>query len=186
MDLRVSSILSQSPGILLSMGKQEKGYGVGSESQCLRESSFTIFVYFVFDRTGSLLLRAGFLWLQRAGATLHCCALTSHFGGVSCCGAQVLGTWASVIAVRGLRSCGTLAQCFAACRIFLEQVSNPCAGRFSSTGPPGKSQSSFLNSQCLSCSAVSVAHIHFWKCPHNILEKSVCTVCSSNDTPFHI
>ena len=31
----------------------------------------------------------------------------SHCSGFSCCGAQALGTWASVIAAHGLCSCGT-------------------------------------------------------------------------------
>ena len=48
----------------------------------------------------------GFLYLQRAGAALHCSAWASHCSGVSCCGAQALGTWASVIAACWLSSCG--------------------------------------------------------------------------------
>ena len=31
------------------------------------------------------------------------------FGGFSCCGARVLGMWASVVAARGLSSCSTWA-----------------------------------------------------------------------------
>ena len=38
---------------------------------------------------------------QRARATLHCSAWASHCGGFSC-GAQTLGTWASVVVVSGL------------------------------------------------------------------------------------
>ena len=41
------------------------------------------------------------------GATLHCGAQASHCGGLSCCGAQALGMWASVVAAHGLSSCGT-------------------------------------------------------------------------------
>ena len=55
------------------------------------------------------MLRAGFLWLQRAGATLRCGARASHCGGFSCCGARALGARASVVAARGLSSCGSRA-----------------------------------------------------------------------------
>ena len=48
----------------------------------------------------------GFLWLQRAGATLRCGARASHCGGFSCCGARALGAWDSVVVARGLSSCG--------------------------------------------------------------------------------
>ena len=41
-----------------------------------------------------------------SGATLHCGAQASHFGGFSCCRAQALGTQASVAVARGLSSCG--------------------------------------------------------------------------------
>ena len=34
--------------------------------------------------------------------TLHCGALTSQCGGLSCCGPQALGTWASGVAALGL------------------------------------------------------------------------------------
>ena len=33
------------------------------------------------------------------GATLRCGARASHCGGFSCCGAQALGAWASVVVV---------------------------------------------------------------------------------------
>ena len=63
-------------------------------------------ILFVYGYVGSSLLRPGFLQLRRAGATLPCGAQTSHYGGFSCCGAQALGTWASVVLARGLSSCG--------------------------------------------------------------------------------
>ena len=50
-----------------------------------------------------------FLWLWRAGATLRCSAQASHGGGFSCCGAQALGAWASVVVACGLSSCGSRA-----------------------------------------------------------------------------
>ena len=53
-------------------------------------------------RVGSSLLRAVFLELHQVGATLCCGARASHCGDFSCCGAQALGTWASVVVARGL------------------------------------------------------------------------------------
>ena len=70
---------------------------------------FHKFIYF-FGCVGSLLLRVGFLQLRRAGTTLCCGARASHCGGFSCCGAQALGTRASVVVARGLSSCGAQAQ----------------------------------------------------------------------------
>ena len=64
---------------------------------------FNIFIYlFIFGCIGSLLLCVGFLWLQRAGATICCCVRASHCGGFSCCGARALGVRASVVVARGL------------------------------------------------------------------------------------
>ena len=68
-----------------------------------------IIYLFIFGCFGSLLLRMGFLQLQRAGATLCCGARASHCGGFSCCGAQALGAWASVVVACRLSSCGTQA-----------------------------------------------------------------------------
>ena len=48
----------------------------------------------------------GLSLVGRAGATLYCSARASHCGGFSCCGAQALGAWASVVVARGLSSCG--------------------------------------------------------------------------------
>ena len=63
-------------------------------------SFICLFIYFG-GCVGSLLLLAGFLQLQQAGATLGCGARASHCGGFSCCGAQALGAQASVVAARG-------------------------------------------------------------------------------------
>ena len=60
-----------------------------------------------------------------SGATLRCSVQASHGGGFSCCGAQALGTWASVVVACGLSSCGSQAQSEigrASCR---ERVSSP-------------------------------------------------------------
>ena len=43
------------------------------------------------------------------GATLGCGARAPHCSGFSCCGARVLGAWASVVVVHGLSSCGSRA-----------------------------------------------------------------------------
>ena len=63
-----------------------------------------------------------------SGATLPCGVWASHCGGFSCCGAQALGARASVVAARGLSSCGSRAlECrLSSCGIFPDQGSNPC------------------------------------------------------------
>ena len=67
------------------------------------------FYLFIFGCVGSSLLRAGFLQLRRAGATLRCGVWASHCGGFSCCRAQSLGVRASVVVACGLSSCGSRA-----------------------------------------------------------------------------
>ena len=67
---------------------------------------YLFYLFIIFGCVGSSLPRAGFLKLQRAGATLPCGARASHCGGFSCCGAQALGAQASVVAACGLSSCG--------------------------------------------------------------------------------
>ena len=66
----------------------------------------------------------------------------SHCGGFSCCGAQTLGTRASVVAARGLCSCGAWASLLRGMwdlpRLGLEPVSPALAGGFLTTAPPGK------------------------------------------------
>ena len=69
---------------------------------------FILFYLFIFGCVGSLLLRAGFLYLWRTGVTLRCGARASHCGGFFCCGARALGTWASVVVARGLQSAGSV------------------------------------------------------------------------------
>ena len=48
----------------------------------------------------------GFLIFQQVGATLCCGVRASRCSDFSCCGAQALGAWASVVAVCGISSCG--------------------------------------------------------------------------------
>ena len=54
---------------------------------------------------------AAFLYVGRAGATLHCGAWASHCSGFSCCGAQAraLGVQTSVVVACGLWSTGSVA-----------------------------------------------------------------------------
>ena len=66
-----------------------------------------------------------------AGATLHCSGQASPCSGFSCCGAQALGTWTSVVVARGLQNAGSVVvahrlSCSATCGIFPDQGSNPC------------------------------------------------------------
>ena len=51
-----------------------------------------------------------FVLFLAALATLRCGARASHCSGFSCCGAQALGVWASVVAACRLSSCGMRAQ----------------------------------------------------------------------------
>ena len=73
--------------------------------------SRSLFIYFFFSAAlgRSSLLRAGFVWLWQAGATLYCGVQASHCGGFSCCRAQALGAQASMVAAGGLSSCGSRA-----------------------------------------------------------------------------
>ena len=64
-------------------------------------------------------------------ALSSCGAQASHCSGFSCCGARALGAWASVTAVPGLWSPGSVAVmhglcCSVACGILLAQALNPC------------------------------------------------------------
>ena len=49
---------------------------------------FDFDLLFIFCCVGSSFLCEGFLQLWRAGATPHRGARASHYGGLSCCGAQ--------------------------------------------------------------------------------------------------
>ena len=129
------------------------------------------FFQFIFGCTGSSLLSASFLQLWRVGATLRCGARASHCGGFSCCGAQALGAWASVLAAHGLGSCGSralecrLSSCGARAQLLcsmwdlpgpgLEPLSPALAGGFLTTVPPGKSRPTLSNRCFLSkCYAI--------------------------------
>ena len=113
---------------------------------------YLLFIYFIL-----------FIYLFLALLGLCCCtrafsscgAWASHCGGFSCCGAQALGAWASVVAARGLSSCGSralerrLSSCGARAQLLrgmwdllgpgLKATSPALAGGFLTTAPPGKS-----------------------------------------------
>ena len=67
----------------------------------------------------------------------------SPCGGFSCCRAQALGTWASVVVACGLSSCGMRAKLLCGMRDLpgtgIEPMFPALAGRFLSTASPGKS-----------------------------------------------
>ena len=67
------------------------------------------YLFIVSGCIGSSLLRAGFLRLRRAGATLRGSVWASHCGGFSCYRAWALGVQASVVVACGLSSCGSWA-----------------------------------------------------------------------------
>ena len=102
---------------------------------------FYLFIYFwlhwVFVAAQGLSLFA----VSRGYSSLRC-TRASHCGSFSCCGAQALVTCASVVAARGLSSCGTRAQLLHGMWDLpgpgLEPVSPALAGRFLTTVPPGK------------------------------------------------
>ena len=50
--------------------------------------------------------KPGLSLVAASGATLRCGVWASHCSGFSCCGAQALGAWASVVAAHRLSSCG--------------------------------------------------------------------------------
>ena len=119
-----------------------------------------LFYSFIFGCIGSSLLRVGFLQLRRAGATFHFSARASHCGGFSCCGAQALGVWASVVVALRLSSCGSqalerrLSSCGPRAQLLggmwdlpgpgFKPMSPVLAGGFPTTAPPGKPYHPFL------------------------------------------
>ena len=122
---------------------------------------------FVFGYIGSLLLRAGFLYLWRVGL-LFVVVHGLFIVVASRCGAQAIGTRASVVATRGLSSCGMRAlecagfsscgaralghtssvvvahrlSCSAACGIFPDRGSNPCPLHWQADSQPLRHQGS--------------------------------------------
>ena len=127
----------------------------GNNKKFYKTKKFFLIYLFIFGCVGSSLLHTGFLQLQQAGATLRCGVWSSHCSGFSCCGAQALGTWASVVVSRGLSSCGSralehrLSSCGTWAQLLcgmwdlpgpgIEPMSPALAGGFLTTVPPGKS-----------------------------------------------
>ena len=67
------------------------------------------FIYFYFWLCCVFIAARGLSLVAASGATLRCGVQASHCGGFSCCRAQAVGTWASVVVARRLRSCGSQA-----------------------------------------------------------------------------
>ena len=67
------------------------------------------FIYFYFWLCCVFIAARGLSLVAASGATLCCGVQASHCGGFSCCRAQAVGTWASVVVARRLRSCGSQA-----------------------------------------------------------------------------
>ena len=83
--------------------------------------------------------------LGERGATFHRGVRSSYCGDFSCCGAQILGTWASGIAAAGSAVMEHRPSCSTACGIFPDQgltepMSSALAGGFLATETPGKSK----------------------------------------------
>ena len=78
---------------------------------------------------GSSVLHPGFLSLQWAGATLRCSEWAAGCSDFSCCRAQALGTWASLVVSHGMWKLPGQG---------IKSRPPALAGRFFTTEPPGK------------------------------------------------
>ena len=111
----------------------------------LKKNFFNELIYFCLCWVSLLL---GFFSSCSKWVLLSSCnAWASHCGGFSCCRAWVLGCGASVVAIPGLSSTGSIVvahrlSCSMECGIFLEPgikpVSPALAGRFFTVEPQGK------------------------------------------------
>ena len=115
--------------------------------------------FLFFGCVGSFVAAHGHSLVAARGA-LHCGVQSSHCGGFSCCGAQVLSRWASVVVAcrlsncgsraleRRLNSCGTRAYLLHGMWDLpgpgLEPMSPALAGGFLTTVPPGKSSRVYI------------------------------------------
>ena len=105
------------------------------------------FIYLFLAALGLHCYARAFSSCGQRGATPHCGVRASHCGGFSCCGAQALGTWASVVVACRLQSTGSVVvahrlSCSTACGIFLEQGSNPCHLHWQADSQPLRHQGS--------------------------------------------
>ena len=69
----------------------------------------SIYLFIYFWLCWVFVAARGLSVIAASGATLHCGAQASPHGGLSCCRAWALGTWASVVVAHGLSSCGSQA-----------------------------------------------------------------------------
>ena len=77
-----------------------------------------LFIYlFIFGCTGSSLLCSGFLWLQRAGPTLHCGAQAPHCGGLSTSRTWAPGARASAVVASVVVASAVMASAVVALRL---------------------------------------------------------------------
>ena len=124
--------------------------------RCWHFFPFSFLVIFLFPHFQSWLcwVFIAAVWAFSQGLLSGCGGWASRCSGISCYGAQALGPWSSGVAARGLiccslqapelwfNSCGAWAQSL--CGLWdlpgpdIEPVSPALAGRFFSTGPPGK------------------------------------------------
>ena len=133
----------------------EAGQSNFTLGQCI---FFLRYIYFSFWLWWVFVVARGLSLVAVGRGYLHCSVWASHCIGFSC-GAQALGTWTSVGAMRGLSSCGSwalerrLSSCAAwaqlLCgmwdhpRLGMEPMFPAWAGGFFTTEPPGKPFISF-------------------------------------------
>ena len=96
--------------------------------------SFKFIYLFIFGCVGSSFLCEGFLWLRRAGSTLHRGARASHYRGLSLRGTGSRRAGSAIVAHRP--SCST------ARGIFPDQGSNPCPLHWQADSQPLRHQGS--------------------------------------------
>ena len=69
---------------------------------------FLIYLFYFWLHWVSVAV-CGLSLVVASGVTLRCGVRASHCSGFSCCGAQALGTWASIVVAYGLSNCGSWA-----------------------------------------------------------------------------
>ena len=92
--------MGESRALILSLATPS---GSLQEFTEVNRSSWRSFNLKLFGSTGSLLLQAGFLKLQRGGILSSCSVQASHCGVFSCYRAQALGSWGGASVVAGPR-----------------------------------------------------------------------------------
>ena len=97
---------------------------------------YTVLFICLFGAALGLRYCVGFSLATASGAPLPCGTRASHRGDFSCCEAQALGSWASVVTAPGLQSTGSVVvapglSCSAASRVprTRDQTRVPCTGR---------------------------------------------------------